>query len=964
MTGLFQAIIQMSITSSVVILFVCLARLFLKKAPKIYSYALWALVLFRLLCPASITSSLSLIPKEVAQVESSVQKALSQIDLSQKDLLQSSLPQSNVAPNDLLQNSLSQSNSSQNNTTVTPPIQSDFTSNPGELPSGYGTVTDTSSKEPKDNPGSLVWLFGVLAMFCYSIFSLLRIYRQVQVCLPKDHDIFIAEDIDTPFTLGFLSPKIYLPTGLSEKEQGYIVAHELHHIKRLDHLIRFAAFLALSLHWFNPLVWLAFLLAGKDMEMSCDEAVMKQFSEDIRQEYSASLLNLSTGRKHISMAPLSFGEGNVKGRIKNVMAYQRPVFWMTLVAAVLCAALAFCLLTDPNDAGNESSETETSYTEEELKEMASSLLIPDFYLKHVYDTYADLDFDGRNECIRLWMQTPNADTRVRELEDMRTLFHDGYGAKVEIYKGIDKDTYAEEPFWTFDDISTSRPGNYQISCIRKDRRSYLLISSLQEHQSLGAYTYKVLGFDTEGKEVVMDEYSVAFRSDESTVPIPEANLPIRSEAVLDFQQHLAQWYDSGSPYGLSGDLIIAADLNLQDNQANEVLFSRSMQSFDPNDYYDKIFKTNYVSQYFTFAFPKEWAGKLFYEESDDGKKVNVYHHRTYELDHEKGLLGTISLVTEDTALEYLRSGTGRYVGNTITLEDGVAYFPMSRSSEGVQYMPETEAEFATLQACFGSTAITSYVWVTQEDTYQNPLKGNPLASYPLGNIPIANLGQPLIWDYETGETICFGYNYEMDFPTLLIGDTNYSRQLLQLSRFYVHADKNPWYTVVDLDTHDDYREILIYDNGPSADPGFNILSIKNNTLLHLGSLGTRSLEPLKGDGTLTYYENVWVPENNSVRVTVKVQDGHLVYLPQEEYLLTALDYHDITQELTVYKERDLSSETVTLKPDQDQICFTKLFTLDTSEPNFIEIKTAYGEIYYLYYEDYLYHYVADLYIAG
>ena len=189
-------------------------------------------------------------------------------------------------------------------------------------------------------------------MAIYSIVSYIRLRRKLTVVVPLRDNIFIADDIKSPFVVGLFRPKIYLPCNLGDKEQEYIILHEQHHIKRLDHVMKALAFLALAIHWFNPLVWVAFVLASKDMEMSCDEAVIRKVDGDVRADYSASLLTLATGRRIIAGTPLAFGEGDTKGRINNLSKWKKPAVWVVLIAVVACAVLAVTVLTNPITMGD------------------------------------------------------------------------------------------------------------------------------------------------------------------------------------------------------------------------------------------------------------------------------------------------------------------------------------------------------------------------------------------------------------------------------------------------------------------------------------------------------------------------------------------------------------------------------------------------------------------------------------
>ena len=314
-------LLNMSLTASVAIGLVILLRFALKKAPKVFSYALWGVVLFRLLCPISIGSTFSVFnlidtPAEDYRYISSV------IEYVPADIVHTENP-SVVLPvpgvSEVINDALTQG-------------EEQLRADPLEGRTFVATV---------------IWMMGVLAMGIYSIVSYLKLRFKLRVAIPLRENIFIADDIKSPFVVGLIRPRIYLPCNLSEKEQEYIILHEKHHTKRLDHVMKALAFIALAIHWFNPLVWVAFILAGKDMEMSCDEAVIRKVGSHVRADYSASLLTLATGRRIIAGTPLAFGEGDTKGRIHNLAKWKKPARWIVILSVVLCLILAVCLLTNP-----------------------------------------------------------------------------------------------------------------------------------------------------------------------------------------------------------------------------------------------------------------------------------------------------------------------------------------------------------------------------------------------------------------------------------------------------------------------------------------------------------------------------------------------------------------------------------------------------------------------------------------
>lgn len=305
----FLQILNMSYTASYVIIFVMIARLLLKKMPKVFSYMLWGVVLFRLICPFSFASIWSLIP------ESST-----------------SLPMA-----------AKYSQITQINTGIT---ANDSTNNPA-----FPVQISADGIDPIQGwitLGEIIWLIGIAVLLFYSVASLLQLRRKLVGTVKLYSNIYLADHINSPFVMGVMHPRIYLPSTLSEQEQRYTILHEQTHIRRLDHIVKILAFTGLAVHWFNPLAWAAFILSCNDMEMSCDESVMRQMDTDIRGDYSALLLGLATGRKAITGVPLTFCEGDIKGRIKNVMNYKKPVFRVVIVTIIVVIIVVTGLVANPH----------------------------------------------------------------------------------------------------------------------------------------------------------------------------------------------------------------------------------------------------------------------------------------------------------------------------------------------------------------------------------------------------------------------------------------------------------------------------------------------------------------------------------------------------------------------------------------------------------------------------------------
>ena len=272
MDKLFLVILNMSLTGTFVIAAICIARLPLKNAPKIISYCLWAVAGFRLVFPFSIESVFSLIPFKAQTIPPDIaMQPIPRID--------SGIPFVNNVISSVL------------------PAATPATSN---TPLQIWTAI-----------GAWVWIISVVVMFIYGVVSFIILKRKMSKATRIKANICEAANIKSPFVLGVFKPRIYLPLGLSEQERSYIILHEQTHIKRCDHIVKFAAYFVLCLHWFNPLVWVAFLLMGVDMEMSCDEHVLKEMGSETKKDYSLSLLSLATERRFAGGSPLAFGEGGI-----------------------------------------------------------------------------------------------------------------------------------------------------------------------------------------------------------------------------------------------------------------------------------------------------------------------------------------------------------------------------------------------------------------------------------------------------------------------------------------------------------------------------------------------------------------------------------------------------------------------------------------------------------------------------
>ena len=345
MNELFLKIINMSISASWLVLAVLLLRFVLKKAPKWVNVLLWGIVAVRLAFPFSIESALSLIP--------SAETIPPNIGMNTTPTINSGINAINNAVNPII----SQSNTPMAGASV----------NPLQITIGIFEY---------------IWIFGMIALALYTAISYWRLHRKVDTAVRYKDNIFQSENVKSPFVLGIIKPRIYLPFNMNGQDLEHVVAHEQAHIHRKDHWWKPLGFLLLTIHWFNPLMWLAYVLLCRDIELACDEKVIKELGNEQRADYMQALVACSVNRRMIAACPLAFGEVGVKERVKSVMNYKKPAFWVIIIAVIICVGVAVCFLTNPKQdrytlrivvpAG---SQEEFVYTEEEVSTVRNSIKI-------------------------------------------------------------------------------------------------------------------------------------------------------------------------------------------------------------------------------------------------------------------------------------------------------------------------------------------------------------------------------------------------------------------------------------------------------------------------------------------------------------------------------------------------------------------------------------------------------------
>ena len=310
MSNLFLKILNMSIAAGWLILAVVLLRFLLKKAPRWITVLLWRIAALRLAVPFSFESAWSLVPSAETFQAHNIQYEI--------PVVNSGIPAVNNAVNPLLGEM--------------------FAPNPAASVNPLYVWTFVLS---------VIWLMGMAILLLYTVISYWQVHRSVSEGIPYEGNIFLCDQVKSPFILGLVRPKIYLPSNMDATSMEPVIAHEKAHLTRRDHWWKPLGFLILTVHWFNPLCWIAYVLLCRDIELSCDEKVIRQMDLDGKKRYSTALLECNAQRRLVTICPLAFGEVGVKERVKNVLNYKKPAFWVIVVAVIACGVVTVCFATNP-----------------------------------------------------------------------------------------------------------------------------------------------------------------------------------------------------------------------------------------------------------------------------------------------------------------------------------------------------------------------------------------------------------------------------------------------------------------------------------------------------------------------------------------------------------------------------------------------------------------------------------------
>ncbi len=361
MEAIFLTMFRMSITASWLIVAIIILRFILKKAPKNYFCILWGMVALRLLCPFSIESIFGIVPNIFSILEIQQNETL-----PPNHFIQSG--NQNTDKNDSITNELESGGQGSvipdSNVGTQKP---NYPMKPNE-PDNWGNLGDSSEANSKWSDisitmiATIIWIVGIVVLSLYSILSLVKLNREVRASLSIEKGVFICDTIRSPFILGMIFPKIYIPSDLSEEQMSCVMAHEQMHLKRYDHVWKPIGFVLLIAYWFNPLMWLAYILFCRDIEMACDEAVIQKMTHTERAMYVKTLIVCSSEQHRNLSYPLAFGEVGMKERVKVMMRYKKPSLKLMALAGIICVTVVACFGTSSSNDSNDESNTEENST--------------------------------------------------------------------------------------------------------------------------------------------------------------------------------------------------------------------------------------------------------------------------------------------------------------------------------------------------------------------------------------------------------------------------------------------------------------------------------------------------------------------------------------------------------------------------------------------------------------------------
>lgn len=913
MKELLQWLFVLQLQVSIMVMVILGLRIVLKKAPRVYSYLLWLIVFVRLLCPITLESPVSIIPAREQIIEAGAE-TMPEFSLSAEGMQTTSNPQI---------------------------LTGDGKPQPTPAVSDWHVLSEhvTNISEPESISkkwdaetiffvvAGAVWPGVAAALMLYNIITLKRLKKSLLSAVQQEDGYFISTAIETPFVLGFFPPKIYLPKGIQGRELSYILEHEKTHLWRKDYLIKPVCLFLTCIYWFNPFVWAAFFLMGKDMEMSCDEHVLGRLGEDIKADYSKSLLQFASGRKYIAV-PLAFGENGVKSRIRNVLRFKKAKIRISAAAILLCVAAGAVLLTtrqskepylpaagedgtEEDNAGNGEEQDKTGQMPEQSSlgenievpvpttkdiEMDLSFALRDWASKYaaeesdiLYEPYQFYLAEPSNQALiyyEKWTNAPELTILIEVLSYTKT--EDGYLLERDGFKLCDSITSKEE----FE----------EAYCPMGEQNQYLFVGTfvelIAERMALGDNS--VDDFKTPqkaaeralhlgagqgeirfNKDAVIAVYHYTFEKDGSQIEIPlhmeEFSYPIWTVGDVEDHENLAEQQRTAS-MEYAGESYCFYPTGFY-----KVLADGTLKCLYPGYVRTGVYETATFSNGFVYF------------------KIDLLH-TPYSLDYADNAVIEVNLETEEWRLAYVDENclqeavsAARNGIDTLQLRAAVEY---EKNLAGQKVLEAEKEQTASLEALLSPVSINSLydIPLTAQDEY------GCSASFDLN------------FDGKEDEIKLTAIDSRLTHYLLMINDASiefYADMLshkLQVIRFAGEE----WL-------------LLLYDDGPSYDPETTFYRYRGGTIQIIGSLPCE-LEycTISDMGEITGSYRFDAIQTEWAEVTW-VYTGEGFAMKEQPYYDYSGDMNLILlKELPVHSEMSLESEAVTLAPQKVKLLHTDM----------------------------------------
>ena len=670
MEAVFLQVIEMSLEAIWLILAIIVIRFILGKASKGFRYILWALVAIRLICPFTIESNLSLVPDVKTMVSDTTSLGISQTDVNPEGN-QASVENGGSNSTDIAENHVNIDNSNIHENIGT------GSASPGNNIQNNVNIkqVDAIEKESMITLESIlpwIWITGGIVLLVYMILSYLHLWKKVQVSVPIADHTYICDGISSPFLLGILKPRIYVPSDIEEERRGYILVHEKEHLRCLDHVWKPLGFLILAVHWFNPFVWLAYILMCRDLELACDERVIRGMDDTEKRNYSETLLLCSCPRHIVMACPVAFGENGIKERIKRILLYKKPAAWIAGVAIVLCVIVGICFMTNPAETGGQEGieqedETESKVNPEkdEVSDTEQGTVIggddsaEDYEERVLYEATADLNHDGIDDKIQ---------TVVRIYDTATGTFGENPGwdfnvnpSMIRVFAGKEDGTFETEACYVSRSYSSVHAGNGTVVLTKKDGKEYFMFSSMYGNMGYANYDYSIIYLGENGQELVVEGKQVDFTylEKEYLWSTYDGGTYLREDVVPQLQKRMEPWIENGI-------ILLALD------GSTPIYVSTEEQIYPANIYYDQNWaKRDEISKFTNYQEAYKYLAEFLDERYQYLDSNNEYEGR-YEL---------VDL-DSDRIPEFI-SGLSKEESNLYTYRDGRIYPLIKQGVNGI-----------------------------------------------------------------------------------------------------------------------------------------------------------------------------------------------------------------------------------------------------------------------------------------